>query len=131
MKAMLEPRIAAVRIHGPAAGGQGEAAGFDAIEASSQGCLKIVAIARTECHIAQGRHWSADDLSIAFGPDERSISQVGERLFDLFFCVHDERTITRDGLPERLRRDQQETNRLIDSRRFYEISVAQHCQRCL
>ncbi|HXM61195.1 MAG TPA: hypothetical protein VN950_10090 [Terriglobales bacterium] len=38
---MLDPRIAAVRIHDPAWGGQGAAAGWDRIATSSQGGLMV------------------------------------------------------------------------------------------
>jgi hypothetical protein len=39
MKAIVEPRIVAVKIHGPARRAQGAAAGADKSTPSSQGCL--------------------------------------------------------------------------------------------
>jgi hypothetical protein len=44
MKAMLEPRIVAARIHGSAFFVQGAAAGFDLMKPSSHGCVKMFAI---------------------------------------------------------------------------------------
>jgi hypothetical protein len=44
MKARLEPRIVAARIHGSAERRHGKAAGRDLITPSSQGCMKIFAI---------------------------------------------------------------------------------------
>jgi hypothetical protein len=39
MKAMLDPRIVAARIHGAAFGEQGESAFFERMTPSSHGCL--------------------------------------------------------------------------------------------
>jgi hypothetical protein len=48
MKAMLDPKIVAARIHGSAARAHGASAGLDLITPSSQGGLKIFAIFRSE-----------------------------------------------------------------------------------
>src|SRR5262249_42120996 len=48
INAMLEPRIVAARIHGASALVQGRTEGPDKMEPSSQGCLNILAIVRTD-----------------------------------------------------------------------------------
>jgi hypothetical protein len=124
MKAMLEPRIAAARIHGPAAGWQGAPAGPDAIDASSQGCLRIVPIAPKHCAYLYRS-------SVTIRPDERPVPQILERLFYLFSCVHDEWTIPRDRLCERFRGNEQEANRIVGRRYCDVITVSPHNQLCL
>src|SRR6266705_153871 len=47
MKAMLDPRIVAARIHGSEPRAHGAAAGVDLMMPSSHGCVKIFAIVRT------------------------------------------------------------------------------------
>jgi len=44
MKAMLDPKIVAARIHGSVARAHGAAARLDLIAPSSHGCMKIFAI---------------------------------------------------------------------------------------
>src|SRR6266540_3584227 len=62
--------------------------------------------------------------------DEAPVAQLAERLLDLLRRVHDERTVARDGLPERLPGEEEEASRLLPGPGPDDVPVAEDDEPC-